>query len=222
MKLNIKTGKCFLKILAVMALFVVLSGCTTKTTMLNIEPSIPVPAEIRDSLRQVVVSDVISAIPMDSEIGHGHQGAINLRNDTYLAGSKISEAHTLIITSLEEELSSAGYKFQAKKSSLFGAEKEKNPGNNMLVGGEIVECKFDSYNSIFGKNSKSSATVAWSLFDPLLHAVVFQLETSGAAKGPEKSVSSLAFAVRASFLEFLNDPKFIKSLMDESTQPEVE
>ncbi len=217
MKRSLGTGAYLLKVIAIMGfLALFLTGCgTKKTTMINSEPPLPVPPEILDDLREIAISDVISAVPMDKVIGHGHQGLINIQNDTYVAGSKISEAHLLIITALEEELSAAGYKFLQTKSSLFGAAKGGESPDQMLIGGEIIECKFNSYNKIGQINSKAEAAVTWSLFDPISETVVLEVETFGEAVGPEKSVSSLAYAVRASFREFLNDARFVDTLMKE-------
>ncbi len=197
----------------------VLTGCgTMQTSMLNSEPPMPIAPDAAMALPPIEVSNVISSIPMDQEIGHGHQGLVNIRNDTYLAGSKISEAHLLIMTSLEEELVATGYKLINSKSTIFNTSKDEGSGVKLQIGGEILDCKFDSYEAIGKKKSKASASVTWSLFDPQQDKVVYSMESSGEAEGPAKSVSSLAYAVRASFRVFLDDAGFLDSLKAASNQ----
>jgi len=188
---------------------------TSKTIMLNSVSPLQLRGE--ESLRLVAVSDIVSDMPMDEKIGHGHQGLINLVNDTYYA-SKISEAHSLILTALEEELHETGYRIHKKNRSLFSTAADTIKEIELLIGGRIVGCKFDSYSSIGGKKSTAEATVLWQLFDRREDTIVFEKQTSGSAKGPAKSVSSLAFAVRASFREVLSDEKFVNSVRTKLSQ----
>ena len=66
-----------------------LAACVTSTTMIGSKSPLRIPDE--EGLRLLAVSDVVSDMPMDEKIGSGHQGLLNLVNDTYYA-SKISEA----------------------------------------------------------------------------------------------------------------------------------
>jgi len=113
-----------------------LGACVTSTTMIGSASPLRIPGE--EGLRLIAVSDVVSDMPMDEKIGNGHQGLLNLVNDTYYA-SKISEAHSLILTALEEELHEAGYRIDERSRALFSAAADSSKEIELQVGGSATE-----------------------------------------------------------------------------------
>ena len=185
------------------------TGCTTAPMMIDPVDMVTLDTSAKATMRPVTVSDMILTMDNDGTVGHGHQGLLNIQNDTFYAGSKFSEGHQLIMTTIEDELSQSGFNVIMTAKEMFtGAGEAKDP-NVMLIGGEVIDFKYDRYESVGGQKTKAEATVIWKLYDQQSESVVFTIETSGKAEGPKNSMASLAFAVKSSFRKFLTDDQLL-------------
>jgi hypothetical protein len=199
--------KYLLSIVAGIAL--INTGCGFVTSSIEIKnQAVPITID-KKNCPTISVANIISDIQPETRIGTYHTGCLNVPGSDYSADA-LSGFEEKIEKEIETELIDANYPIVENKEQLF---EEKQLNTQLLVGGVIFECKFNSYDSMCGVYSESTVSVKWQLMDKSKNKIVYEKSTVGSAEYPGVNMYAVAYAVRGSFKEVLADPLFVEALM---------
>jgi len=196
--------------LTISAAFLV-HGCAAPVKVTTVGPQTLVPIRVAaDSTRAIGVANFRSALISGAAIGGHHDGILSIKQSTYWAKGEISpDVEAGYRHAIEEELRNAGY--HAPKSpgnSVFGEEADETWKAKLLVGGTIVQAKFNTYGSLAGNKSEAEMTVRWEILDRESQSVIYKHEAEGRAVSPGVTPEAMTGAMRSSFRAVLADSNF--------------
>jgi hypothetical protein len=202
-----KTAKLILQLFLLFTIVFTLSGCGgTDITIKN--TAVPITIN-QDDCRSVSVANIITNIPEETEIGSYHSGCLNIPGHSNTA-IVLTGFENKIAKEVEKELTEANYNIVGTKNSLF---EDNKISSDLLIGGNIVECKYDTYDSVCGVYSESTVTVNWKIKDQTTDSIIYDKITVGAAESPGNHPNAIAYAVRGSFKDILADPIFVDAVL---------
>lgn len=185
------------------------SGCGGGSIIIK---NTAIPIEINpEECPTISVANIISSIPDEMEIGSHHTGCLNISGSSKQA-SVIVGFEEKIEKEIEKELIEAKYPIVSamKTNKVFETEIAKS---DILIGGIIVECKYDTYDSVCGVYSEATVTVNWKVMDQTTNSIIYEKVTIGSAEYPGNNPNSIAYAVRGSLKDILADPVFVDALL---------
>ena len=185
------------------------AGCGFVTSSIEIKnTAVPISIE-KKTCPSISVANILSDIPEETKIGTYHTGCVNIPGADYTANA-LSGFEEKIEQEIEKELIEANYPVIENKEQLF---EEKKVDSQILVGGVISECKFNSYDSMCGVYSESTVSVNWKIMNKAENKIIYEKTTDGSAEYPGVNIYAVAYAVKGSFREVLADPVFVESLL---------
>jgi hypothetical protein len=198
-----------IRLIIAVVLALIFSGCGFVGSSVEIKNT-AVPIQIDEKMcPSISVANIISDLPPEKELGTYHTGCLNIPGNYYVAEA-LSGFEDRIEKEIETELSEDNYPVIQTKEQLF--EDKKNVGE-VLVGGVISDCIFDTYDSVCGIYSESTVTVNWKIKSRTTDKIIYEKSTIGIAESPGVSFNAVAYAVRGSFKEVLADPVFVEAML---------
>lgn len=203
-----KTTKPILQLFFLFTIVFTLSGCGGSSVIIN-NTAVPIVINSEDC-PSISVSNIVTSIPEETEIGSYHTGCFNIpgRSETAIVMTGLEEKMAIEV---EKELKEANYPIVGAKKTMF---EDNTISGNILVGGIIVECEYDTFDSICGVSSESSVTVNWKVKNKTTDTIIYEKITTGSAESPGNHPNAIAYAVRGSFKDVLADPSFVDAVLN--------
>lgn len=198
----------------IIALIWIFNGCApSKTILLDSATPIRIGGQTSSTIS---VANITSSIPPDQKIGQDHTGLLKIPGEAIYASAIINGISACRIAA-EEELVEAGYRVVVVHQSVFGQTQDEVEASDFLIGGTVIDCKYNTYRAMGSVSDKAEVTVEWQLLDKRSDQVVFKSESSGLAKGPGKTLGAFVFAVRGSLRNMLADEDFVQAIKIKTT-----
>ncbi len=158
------------------------------------------------------LSNIIINVPLDTIVGYTHTGLVNIPGSALYA-SKIAGGVQMYVDAAIDEFREANYRMTRPAKSLFGADVDSLSQAELLVGGIISNCEYNTYSSIGGEKTEALVDIKWKIMDRSSKVVIFERQTRGEAESPgDDNINAVASAVRGSLREVLADQQFVDLL----------
>lgn len=173
---------------------------------------------------RIEIARIRSGILPGVVVGGHYEGLLKLRQESYVADGQLGrQMEESLHELLEEELSQAGMTVVRSRPSLVFEEQlveDLEPGR-FLLGGTILQSRFNSYSSLLGSSTQDERTIRWELFDREAGRVVYRQETLGSAavEGVNNPAATYE-AIRRSVRAWLSQPE-LHQILQQSVRQEA-